>query len=236
MAILMDSLSDLPRIARRKFKKVFELLGDQYCIRTPVMKDAKIGQVIIEGPCQTWLVIGFHETTPSSEELDLFVRFNKSLEKRGGYPLKYLAVTEKGSQLAKDLDEDLKMITLLSKQEFFANGHELIQKFLIKTSYQQHAWMKKTLFPESKIEATFSTRLKRINRDNSAKLQTFFLDFDQERATKLDMLDSEMAPKESIENSVRLINGVAGSGKTLILINRALLYFDSSRTASGGDS
>ncbi|SGZ09234.1 UvrD-helicase domain-containing protein [Moritella viscosa] len=223
MAIFMDALSDLPRIQRRKFKKTFELLKDKYCIRTPVMKDAKIGQVVIEGPCQTWLVIGFHEKIPTSEQLNIFFQFNKSLSELGFIPLKYLAVTEEDSLIIAQA-EDTKMLTLVNKQDFFDNGHELIRQNLVESSLQQYEWIKINLFPESKIEAVCSTRRKLINHDNTAKLQSLFLDFDQESATKLDMLDSEIAPKESIENTVRLINGVAGCGKTLILINRALLY------------
>ena len=53
----------------------------------------------------------------------------------------------------------------------------------------------------------------------------FFLDYDQELATRFDMLEEAEATRGLPEDfSVRLINGVAGSGKTLILINRALLF------------
>lgn len=223
MAILMDVLSDIPRIQRRKFKKVFELLEDKYCVRTPVMESAKIGQVVIEGPYQTWLVIGFHEQKPTPVQLYKFFQFNNSLLAQGFTPLKYLAVTENDSLLS-DLAENTKMLTPVTKLDFFVSGHELIRRHLTESSQQQYEWMKINLFPESKIEAICTTRRKLINHDNSAKLQSLFLDFDQENATKLDMLDTEVVPKESIENKVRLINGVAGCGKTLILINRALLY------------
>ena len=147
MAILMDVLSDLPRIHRRKFKKVFELLEDKYCVRTPVMKGAKIGQVVIEGPYQTWLVIGFHEKKPTPEQLNTFFLFNKSLSAQGFNPLKYLAVVEK-SVVIIDLPENTKMLTLVNKHDFFNNGNELIRQHLTESSQKQFEWMKINLFPE----------------------------------------------------------------------------------------
>jgi AAA domain len=77
-------------------------------------------------------------------------------------------------------------------------------------------------FPETEIPAACTTRTFAI-RDNRARLQRWFLDPDQEWATKLD-LELPAEPSDAAADfSLRLINGVAGSGKTLIAMQRALL-------------
>ncbi len=60
-------------------------------------------------------------------------------------------------------------------------------------------------------------------RDNSARLQRFFLDSEQEWAVKLDLDLPDEQAQASTNFSLRLVNGVAGSGKTLIAVHRALL-------------
>ncbi|MBF4227350.1 ATP-dependent helicase, partial [Vibrio anguillarum] len=81
------------------------------------------------------------------------------------------------------------------------------------------------LFPESAIHSQCTTRKSVSRVDNKASLQQFFLDYDQELATRFDMLEQADVSEESQDDfSVRLINGVAGSGKTLILINRAIAF------------
>ena len=81
---------------------------------------------------------------------------------------------------------------------------------------------RKHFTPESKIPQHFSP-LTPPERNTEASLTDILIDFDQEAVAKADLT---LPPEsESLVNdlSARLVTGVAGSGKSLILIIRALL-------------
>ncbi|NJL06342.1 MAG: hypothetical protein HC911_15835 [Chloroflexaceae bacterium] len=59
-----------------------------------------------------------------------------------------------------------------------------------------------------------------VARRTHAELTTFLLDYDQEWAVKLDLDLSTELEHEARDLTVRLINGVAGSGKSLIILHR----------------
>jgi hypothetical protein len=84
--------------------------------------------------------------------------------------------------------------------------------------------LRRMFTPESVVPADFQTR-RPVDRNTAAGIGAGFLDFDQEWCVKNDL---ELMPeKETIvgENAgkTRLITGVAGSGKSLVLLYRALL-------------
>ena len=224
MATLMYVLDDLKMALRRKFKKVFEKLSDDYIVRSPVLEDAKVSHIVIEGPDQSWLLLGIHEEPPSAQDLDTFLSFNGTLAELGFPELHYLAICETGESLFNTKDASLKQVSIIEVEEFFVTGEQAIQEVMIKVGEEPHAWLKKHLVSESVINAACTTRRQTIKRDTGAKLQAFFLDYDQELATKYDILDDNQPAELDDGFSVRLINGVAGCGKTLILINRAILY------------
>ena len=231
MAKLLYSLADLDNNVRRKFKKVFETLDDGYQIRTPILAEAAVAQIVIEGPCKSWLLIGYHVTNPSVEELTKYLKLNNDLFRLNFNTLKYLAITDTGETMFDPKDASLSHVVIIEKQAFFDQAEKLIKANLVESSEEQFEWIMKMLFSETHIHAACTTRRAPVRRDNSAKFQTFFLNFDQEQATKLDLLENlplaaQMTVESDIDHwmSVRLINGVAGSGKTLILINRAILY------------
>jgi superfamily I DNA/RNA helicase len=99
----------------------------------------------------------------------------------------------------------------------------LIPRLLGQLDEEEAQLLLGSFFPEAEIPAVCTTTRRHFNRDNSAKLTRFFLDSQQEWASKLD-LELPQEQKEAAKDlSVRLINGVAGSGKTLIAISRALM-------------
>lgn len=78
--------------------------------------------------------------------------------------------------------------------------------------------------PESVVPAEFVVR-GRIDRRIEAQLGVAFLDFDQEWCVKndLELLSNQSAVVREEETQTRLVTGVAGSGKSLVLLYRALL-------------
>jgi hypothetical protein len=74
--------------------------------------------------------------------------------------------------------------------------------------------------PEVIVPAAFTVR-QPIERHTAAELGRYLLDYDQEYALKLDLNLPETAQATAHDFQLRLINGVAGSGKSLIIIYRA---------------
>lgn len=84
------------------------------------------------------------------------------------------------------------------------------------------AALRKAFTPEVVVPAAFTVRGP-IERNTSAGLTDYLLDYDQEWVLKCDLELSQEAGREAKDLSVRLINGVAGSGKSLIIVYRAHL-------------
>jgi hypothetical protein len=111
---------------------------------------------------------------------------------------------------------------LVSRAQWEKLGAGAVGGLLTPISQEHEQGLLAAHFPEAEIPAACTTR-RAFRRDNRARLGRFFLDPEQEWAAKVDL---EMLPEQADaarDFSVRLINGVAGSGKTLIAINRALL-------------
>ena len=62
-----------------------------------------------------------------------------------------------------------------------------------------------------------------VGRYTTARLTPFLLDYDQERALKTDLDLTDEARATVDDFNLRLVNGVAGSGKSLIVVYRAML-------------
>lgn len=84
--------------------------------------------------------------------------------------------------------------------------------------------LRKRYTPESVVPAEFVVR-GRIDRNTKAGLGSAFLDFDQEWCVKndLDLKLEQSATVREEETRTKLVTGVAGSGKSLVLLYRALL-------------
>lgn len=215
----------LERKVRRHFKRVLAKLDETFFIREPLLDNDKIAPIVIEGSARSWVLIGWHAQRPIQKELDKLILFNNELVSVGGDAIKYLAVVEELSEPNSDTDNLPAYVELIAQKEFYEFGEILIMNSLTEFSCDNYTIIKKRLFPESVIPAQCTTRRKNEFVDNSAVLQPFFLDYDQELATRFDMIESvDIVEEQQDDFSVRLINGVAGSGKTLILINRAITF------------
>ncbi|WP_018928138.1 AAA family ATPase [Pseudomonas umsongensis] len=113
-------------------------------------------------------------------------------------------------------------IRLMSKKTFLDSGHEVLPRLLTPLSQDTSQNVLSHYFPEAEIPGICTTR-RHFARDNSAKTLRYFLDNQQEWASKLDLELPEEQTETVSDFSVRLVNGVAGSGKTLIAANRALI-------------
>lgn len=113
-------------------------------------------------------------------------------------------------------------IRLMSKKTFIECGAEQLPKLLTRLSAHARQTIMGHYFPEAEIAGTLTTR-RHFARDNSARTLRFFLDTQQEWASKLDLELPDEQTEMAGDFSVKLINGVAGSGKTLIAASRALI-------------
>lgn len=88
----------------------------------------------------------------------------------------------------------------------------------------QLSHLRRLYTPESEIPDSFVTRGP-LQRNTGAGLPTRFLDFDQEWCVKndLDLPTQQEGIAKEAPTAVRLVTGVAGSGKSLVLLYRALL-------------
>jgi hypothetical protein len=84
------------------------------------------------------------------------------------------------------------------------------------------AGLRRAFTPEVLIPAAFTVR-RPIERHTAAGLTNYFLDYQQERLLKSDLDLPADAQSAARELNIRLINGVAGSGKSLIILYRAHL-------------
>ncbi len=223
MAQLMNSLVNLDNKVRRHFKRALEALDEQFIVRSPILDNDKVAQIVIEGANNTWLFVGYHLAAPTKVELQAFVDFVIESHNGEWRQLNYLAIIEKPADLNDHPHQLIQGVHHVDKADFLNDTQTIVDKHLVQLSHVSHQQLKIRLFSESSIHAACTTR-QSLQRDNSAQLQHVFLDYDQEWAAKLDIIDDERNLDTKQDFTLRLINGVAGSGKTLILINRALLY------------
>lgn len=220
----VESLHVINRRVRKHIKAVLNSLPDTFYIRDQILEEERIAPVVIEGPSQGWLLLGYSEDIPTEGELQKLIQFNQDQLDAGGHPLKYLAITKNGDDLFSS-PSDCEYLHHISLEEFRKDGQNIIIDKMTEVSRVQYEKIKSGLIKEANILSQCTTRASIKARDTSAQLQKFFLNYDQELATRLDIIeDPEEDENEKEGFPVRLTNGVAGSGKTLILINRAILY------------
>lgn len=113
-------------------------------------------------------------------------------------------------------------LVFVSKEALQAEGAALLTGLLAPLDLPQSQALLAHYFPEAEVPARATTR-RLFVRDNRASLGKFFLDYNQEWAAKLDLRTPQDSDEASAHFSLRLVNGVAGSGKTLIAVARAML-------------
>jgi hypothetical protein len=117
-------------------------------------------------------------------------------------------------------------IPLVSRAALARWGARLVGRLAAPLPPDQEAALRGWFSPEAEIPPAYLARPASV-RDNSARLvrlyPRLFLDLAQEGAAKLDLDPPSEQAALARDLSVRLINGVAGSGKTLIALARARL-------------
>jgi hypothetical protein len=93
-------------------------------------------------------------------------------------------------------------------------------RFSDRLSPAQINHIREQFTPEVIVPAAFTVRPP-IERHTEAGLSQYLLDYDQEHALKLDLNLPDAGQTTAQDFKLRLINGVAGSGKSLIVIYRA---------------
>lgn len=220
-------------------KRALSSMDDAYVVRTPLRQSEWAPDLFVQHPRDGWLAIMVADT-PFSVLVDDQLFGNSEREVFDGKLLAFQtwsfipgAVETIGKLVVmwSCSPEEVQPISgqylakfgirLLSRNQFLELGAKLVPRLLTKIGSDIENALMQHCFPEAEIHSSCTTRRQFI-RDNSAKLQRFFLDHQQEWASKLDLDPKEQA-EVSRDLSVRLVNGVAGSGKTLIALSRALL-------------
>jgi hypothetical protein len=222
-------------------KRTLKTLDDDHVVRTPIQPGGWLPDFFVQHPRKGWLAIAVADTPFSALTGDVLFEdgkraaFGKLLADFLAFPalpganralpgkliLMWECAQEEVQAIARQYLSRFG-IRLLSKARFLELGAELVPRLLEPIETETEQALLSQYFPEAEIHPTCTTR-RHFCRDNAAKLQRFFLDHQQEWAAKLDLEPSREQAETAKDFSVRLINGVAGSGKTLIALSRAQL-------------
>ncbi|MGX4727511.1 UvrD-helicase domain-containing protein [Pseudomonas corrugata] len=222
-------------------KRTLRKLDDNHVVRQCLAREAWVPDFFLQHAQHQWLATVLCET--SFDTLDPDQLFTATEQQTFTELVSHLEATEPdkmpaGQRLGKLIimwnctPEQTKRLwqhystpdgpRLMSKSTFIELGHEKLPKLFSSLSREASDTLMGHYFPEAEIPAICTTR-RHFSRDNSAKTTRYFLDTQQEWASKLDLELPEEQTQTLNDFSVRLVNGVAGSGKTLIAANRALI-------------
>jgi len=222
-------------------KRTLRKLDDNHVVRQCLAREAWAPDFFLQHAQHQWLATVLCET--SFDTLDPDQLFTATEQQTFTELVSHLEATEPdkmpaGQRLSKLIimwnctPEQTKRLwqhystpdgpRLMSKSTFIELGHEQLPKLFSSLSREASDTLMGHYFPEAEIPAICTTR-RHFSRDNSAKTTRYFLDTQQEWASKLDLELPEEQTQTLNDFSVRLVNGVAGSGKTLIAANRALI-------------
>ncbi|WP_303783517.1 UvrD-helicase domain-containing protein [Azovibrio restrictus] len=222
-------------------KRTLNALDDEHVVRTPIRRGEWLPDFFVQHRENGWLAIAVADTPFSALAGDqLFgneerAAFEKLLADFQTFP----AIPDAGREplgklilLWKCKADEVRTVAgqylarfgirLLSRDQFQELGAKLVSRLLAPIGADMEQIILSRYFPETEIHAACTTR-RHFFRDNSARLQRFFLDHQQEWAAKLDLEPPPEQAEAAKDFSLRLVNGVAGSGKTLIALSRALL-------------
>ncbi|MBY0239222.1 MAG: DUF2075 domain-containing protein [Burkholderiaceae bacterium] len=214
-------------------KRALSRLDDAYVVRTPLLPKGWAPDFFIQHPQQGWLAIAVSDAPYAAlADGQLFGDagrdgFDALLVRLAALPVpaRLLILWQCGAdevrRLAARLDPQCG-VRLVSKAAFLTQGERLAQRLAVPVGAAIEQALMARYFAETEIAAACTTR-RHFRRDNAATLQRYFLDVQQESAAKLDLALPQEHTALSRQLAVRLVNGVAGSGKTLIALSRALL-------------
>lgn len=217
-----------------RIKSALNALSDEYVVRRPLPPMQCSADLFIQHRTRGWLALAvLHITFSELQEAQLFSPQQRAQFEQRLVQLRSLELAAPGLEslivMWACTTHEVSILSqyhgdaaLVSRDQFSSQAVQLIDRLCnpLPAGSEQH--LLATYFPEAEIPAICTTR-RFFARDNSATLQRFFLDSEQEWAVKLDLEPTAEQRELAGDFSVRLINGVAGSGKTLIAIHRALL-------------
>lgn len=221
-----------------QLKRVLNALDEATVVRKPLGEHRQAPELFVEHGERGWLALALVDTPFDALDAgQLFASearaaFEAQLQAwraqlPPGLPLLVLlwACGEDEAQaLARQLGEQ-PTLRLLSRERFLERGAAGLAALQRPIAVEEADLLRTRFFPESAIPLAVARR--RFKRDNAASLPGLFLDAQQEWASKLDLDVDTALPEEQAQTvhdvAVRLVNGVAGSGKTLIALSRALL-------------
>lgn len=222
-------------------KRVLNTLDDACVVRRPIRSVTWAPELFVQHPESGWLALAVSDVPFAMlDPGQLFEAEGRATFEQ--LMAEFRAVDEGFGQAENSLEKLLLMwscssdetrrlsshylprfgIRLLSREQFSLIGSKLIPRLLAPLGEEGTESLLGHFFPEAEIPSVCTTR-RSFHRDNSAKLSRFFLDSQQEWASKLDLETPQEQADTARDFSVRLVNGVAGSGKTLIALNRARL-------------
>ncbi len=224
-----------------RIRPVLNALDESHIIRRPLHQGTCPVDLFVQHPIKGWLALAIEEEPAASlaspglfsdapslleQRLARLQQLRMDGERGSGHGLGAIVLMWNCSQ------DEVRALSrrylgefgtrLCSKERFMHLGAKLVSGLLAPIALEEAHRLMGEYFPENKIAATLTTR-RFFQRDNSATLGSYFLDAHQEQAAKLDLVLPQDLEETSQDLSIRVVNGVAGSGKTLIALNRALL-------------
>ena len=214
-------------------KRVLNALDDATIVRTPLREEGAAPDLFLEHAERGWLALAVIDTP--FDGLDARQLF--ASETRGAFDARVQAwraalppalplllvlwacAEHEVGVLAQQVDAGT--VRLLSRERYLERGAPGLAALQLPLAQPEEDALRTRFFPESSIPLPALAR-KRFRRSNGASLG-LFLDPQQEWASKLDLDLPDEQAQAVTDLTVRLVNGVAGSGKTLIALSRALL-------------
>ena len=221
-----------------QLKRVLNALDEASIVRKPLREEEAAPDLFIEHAERGWLALAVVDTPfDGLDARQLFASemraaFDARLQAwRAALPasLPLLLVLwacdeEEVAVLTQQIGAD--KLYLLSRERYLARGAPGLAALQGPLAHDEEDALRTRFFLESGIPLPSVAR-RRFRRSNGASLGGLFLDPQQEWASKLDLdLDNALPDEQAqaaADLTVRLVNGVAGSGKTLIALSRALL-------------
>ncbi len=214
-------------------KRALAKLDDAYVVRRPLRPQGSTPDFFIQHPAYGWLAVAVSEASPATlagsqlldagerAALDALLAQLRVLPVPARLLILWHCSKEEVARATR-LRQAEDGVRMLSRAEFTQSLHSLAPQLMSPISEETETALMRAYFAEAEIPALCTTR-RHFKRDNSATLQSYFLDAQQEHAAKLDLALPQEQLVVARDLKVRLVNGVAGSGKTLIALSRALL-------------
>ncbi len=220
-----------------RLRRALGALDDAFVVRTPLPRGDWTPDLVVHHPRLGWLMVCVCDAradevvaerlvpTPArtalDAQLDRLMAAPASGVRLGRMIVMWRCSPEEVRTLAAGYADRLG-VTFIARDSVLDFAASVIPDQLVPVDAAVETEIMRRYFPETEIPPSWTTR-RAFARDNSASLGPFFLDVRQEAAVRLDLEPTEEGMRVSSDLAIRLVNGVAGSGKTLIALARARL-------------